>query len=287
MDQTLPKPRRPTKYEHQPQDVNHATASITPSENPLKRKRAGSENVESDPKLKEFLEVMRPPSKAKTWKNEQTQDVDEAMPLVEDVTYGAEPLEGGSDDEYQVVSKKSKRTLELSEKPARDSRRPVANSEHAQPPEDQQKPEEEVRNAAEAVEESISSGGPVSDVDWLRSRTSRLLGLDDDKDESAKPLVEDEDGLSSDEVAGNDVQRKDTPKSPEPRGDEHHGQDVDEEGQGDAAENAARGTSRLFLRNLPYDVSEDDLRSRFQSFGSLQEVRKRHSFPFSFSFRFL
>ena len=230
---------------------------------------------------------MQPPSKAKTWKNEQTQDVDEVMPLVEDVTHGAEPLEGGSDDEYQVVSKKSKRALEPSKNPARDSGRPVANSEHAQPPEDQEKPEEDVRNAAEATEESIPSGGPVSDADWLRSRTSRLLGLEDDKDESARPPVEDEDGLSSDEVAGNDVQRKDTPKSPEPRGGEHHGQDVDEEGQGDAAENAARATGRLFLRNLPYDVSEDDLRSRFQSFGSLQEVRKRRSSPFPFSFRFL
>jgi len=207
---------------------------------------------------------MQPPSKAKTWKNEQTQDVDEAMPLVEDVTHGAEPPEGGSDDEYQVVSKKSKRALEPSKKPARDSGRPVANSEHAQPPENKQKP------------------GPVSDADWLRSRTSRLLGLEDDKDESAKPPVEDEDGLPSD-----DVQRKDTPKSPEPRGDEHNGQDVDEEGQGDTDENAAPATGRLFLRNLSYDVSEDDLRSRFQSFGSLQEVRKRHSSPFSFSFRFL
>ena len=225
---------------------------------------------------------MQPPSKAKTWKNEQTQDVDEAMPLVEDVTHGAEPPEGGSDDEYQVVSKKSKRALEPSKKPARDSGRPVANSEHAQPPENQQKPEEDVRNAAEATEESIPSGGPVSDADWLRSRTSRLLGLEDDKDESAKPPVEDEDGLPSD-----DVQRKDTPKSPEPRGDEHNGQDVDEEGQGDTDENAAPATGRLFLRNLSYDVSEDDLRSRFQSFGSLQEVRKRHSSPFSFSFRFL
>ena len=211
---------------------------------------------------------MQPPSKAKTWKNEQTQDVDEAMPLVEDVTHGAEPPEGGSDDEYQVVSKKSKRALEASKKPARDSGRPVANSEHAQPPEDQQKPEEDVRNAAEATEESIPSGGPVSDADWLRSRTSRLLGLEDDKDESARSPVEDEDELPSD-----DVQRKDTPKSPEPREDEHHGQDVDEEGQGDTDENAARATGRLFLRNLPYDVSEDDLRSRFQSFGSLQEVR--------------
>lgn len=211
---------------------------------------------------------MQPPSKAKTWKNEQTQDVDEAMPLVEDVTHGAESPEGGSDDEYQVVSKKSKRALEPSKKPARDWRQPVANSEHAQPPEDQQKPEEDVRNAAEATEESIPSGGPVSDADWLRSRTSRLLGLEDDKDESARPPVEDEDGLPSD-----DVQRKGTPKSPEPRGNEHHGQDVDEEGQGDTDENAARATGRLFLRNLPYDVSEDDLRSRFQSFGSLQEVR--------------
>ena len=229
---------------------------------------------------------MRPPSKAKTWKNEQTQDVDEAMPLVEDVTHGAEPPEGGSDDEYQVVSKKPKRALEPSEKPARDSRRPIANSEHAQPPEDQQKPED-VRNSAEATEESIPSGGPVSDADWLRSRTSRLLGLEDDKDESAKPPVEVEEGLSSNEVAGNDVRRKDTPKSPEPHGDEHHGQNVDEEEQGDAVENAARATGRLFLRNLPYDVSEDDLRSLFQSFGSLQEVRKRHSSPFSFSFRFL
>ncbi|OCL12545.1 RNA-binding domain-containing protein [Glonium stellatum] len=269
-DQSLPKSRRSTKYEHQHKDVDHTATSITPSENPLKRKRAGPELVESDPKLKEFLEVMQPPSKAKTWKNEQVQDVDGVMPLAEDIVHGAESPEGGSDDEYQVVSKKSKRVLESSEKPSKDSGRFSHNSENA-PVQDNQQTAEDVKDVTEATEESIPSGGPVSDADWLRSRTSRLLGLEDDNDGPTKPPVPHEDEATSNEIADNDAHRKDASKSPEPHGDHRNGQDVDEE-ESDANENAARATGRLFLRNLSYDLSEDDLRSRFQSFGSLQEV---------------
>ena len=32
-------------------------------------------------------------------------------------------------------------------------------------------------------------------------------------------------------------------------------------------------TARLFVRNLPYTATEDDIRSHFEQYGSLQEVR--------------
>lgn len=47
----------------------------------------------------------------------------------------------------------------------------------------------------------------------------------------------------------------------------------------DGAIEEVRKSRRLFLRNLPYTTSEDDIRELFQSYGNLQEVGHSPSFP--------
>lgn len=108
----------------------------------------------------------------------------------------------------------------------------------------------------------------ATDDDWLRSRTSRLLDLVDPDDPgfsaaavpsapAAAPASEPQEQPRGDEAAENDDRDEESP-----------GGDVS---SGDATEQIAK-TSRLFLRNLSYSVTEDDIREHFSKFGPLDEV---------------
>jgi multiple RNA-binding domain-containing protein 1 len=43
-------------------------------------------------------------------------------------------------------------------------------------------------------------------------------------------------------------------------------------GSADATMDAIRESGRLFVRNLPYTATEDDLRTHFEKYGTLEEV---------------
>lgn len=120
---------------------------------------------------------------------------------------------------------------------------------------------------AHAAEEA----GPVSDADWLRSKTSRLLGLLDedeqaefeqhkdeepvkssthDNDESRNTVIE---NIGTEDTTNDDDAAQTTPE---------HDQNVD----------LIRASARLFLRNLAYDIREEDLQPLFAPFGKIEEV---------------
>ncbi|KAH7357533.1 multiple RNA-binding domain-containing protein 1 [Pyrenochaeta sp. MPI-SDFR-AT-0127] len=262
-DKELPKSRRQQKAERSaPRD----DAYVAPRrENELKRKR---EEAEQDPKLKEFLEVYQPPSKNNIWTNGDTQGIN-APSTAEDAVPAIAVPEDESDNEYQVITKKAKTASESTQK-------------STQPPVDQQPTinvdrtsdiDANVVNAGEAMEDvqdaPVAEQGPVTDEDWLRSRTNRVLELvEDDEEPSAKaPPVR--------------------AASPEPQSEEHivpdlskdaaeTRQPVAQEQVDDAApeeeEDKIRETGRLYLRNLHFEVTEDELREHFSKHGALEEV---------------
>ncbi|KAJ3475358.1 hypothetical protein NLG97_g9488 [Lecanicillium saksenae] len=111
----------------------------------------------------------------------------------------------------------------------------------------------------------------ATDDDWLRSRTNRLLDLVDPDDISHVAPMEktDCDNSAAPQEVGND---KEAPHSEEDG--THDGQDLlPPQGQDkDSAAEAISRTSRLFVRNLPYSATEDDLREEFEKFGGVDEV---------------
>lgn len=175
--------------------------------------------------------------------------------------------EGESDDEYEQIparKEKSRRT---------DSPTRAVHVAHPPPPRDDKAPDpgpaDDTREAAEAAEQ-VKGGDEApateaTDDDWLRSRTNRLLDLVDPDDlpaqqapgpEERPPQQETEN--SSEEVTHDEVEDATT---------------GEEMTTGDAAVDAISKTSRLFVRNLPFSVTEEDIRDAFEEFGSLQEVR--------------
>jgi len=225
--------------------------------NPKKRKREEPAE-EGDPKLREFLEVMGHPSKKL-----REQDVPSAELQSEPV---ATIAGGESDDEYDDVAVRKKSQSD-------------GTVGHNIPP------------AAPAVTAELPIGAPPPDVlkvpapppvpadatndDWLRSRTNRLLDLA----EPGEPQFPIRPVLSTPAAATAPKAEEQSPEGnavlskPDKAGDAS----VKDKGakQHESIEDAIatiNKTRRLFLRNLSYTITEDDLREHFSHFGALEEV---------------
>ncbi|KAF2090994.1 RNA-binding domain-containing protein [Saccharata proteae CBS 121410] len=270
-DEALPQPRRraPTAKVTSSSEVKDP-ASTSPS-NPLKRKRVLPEPAEADPKLREFLDVMKPPSKTKAWQNDDMQGDQGAVVEADNKVETVPVDEADSDGEYQTVQKKTKRISQAKDSgPSPSVPEPEVLPDRTAETKEPIQPESEADRDADQTTEAQ----PVSDADWLRSRTSRLLGLVEDDDmPPTKAPVEDSES-ESDAVPEvqmtEDVEGEDSAEADPVTHDEH--QKSRDEADIDRDSDAIHHSRRLFLRNLPYSASEDDIRAHFSPFGTLEEV---------------
>ncbi|KAH9818140.1 RNA-binding protein (RRM superfamily) [Teratosphaeria destructans] len=236
-------------------------AEKPPDEGGIKRKRDGDGQADeaADPKLKEFLDTYQSKSKKKAWQNEEGLEVAEDVAAVEDVIL-AKAGNAASDDEYEAVPRNAKRAK-------RDSRtqvdgEPVDTAERAE-----QRMDVEIDGIGQPRTDQYDPDTAVSDADWARSRTSRLLGLLDDEEEATATRTQTQDGSDADDkpAKADATRRADNAADsiPLPPSQEH-----------EHADNtvAVRRSMRLFIRNLPYDVKSEDLEAEFESYGSLEEV---------------
>jgi len=124
--------------------------------------------------------------------------------------------------------------------------------------------------------EPASAAGGLSDMDYLRSKVVSDFNFDssDSEDEGGEaPLGPMEAASSSDdEDAGAGGNRNDS----DAEGDSAPAEQEDEEAAGPRGGEHEEGgigeTGRLFLRNLPYTATEDDLRELFSPYGELSDV---------------
>lgn len=225
--------------------------------NAKKRKRDGLD--ESDPKLREFLEVMDPGRAPKRARDDDVM----AAAVRDDVPQPPIP-EDESDDEYEdIPAKISKPPVSpvVDQSRSDDTTAPLAEPA---PPEPQAPPdaeEEELRNAG------------ATDDEWLRSRTNRLLDLVDPDDPhfaAQKPPASAPQSQIPAASTGPNEETAEEPttvlEDPDPR--PARVQD------GETPADVIERTRRLFVRNLPYNATEDDLRAHFGAYGSLEEVSK-------------
>lgn len=279
-----------------------------------------SKNAEkpSNAKLDEFLKVMAPTSKSKTWANEDTVAVAAPAPMTTEIV---DTTEGGSEDEYQTVSRKRKRSMEKEDESLASR---IKSSRYPSP--EQARPAEAAKTGHHAVEEkkdfqdmnmisrkkdanvneisegsaiqtsahqpedmAIEAQAPVSDSDWLRSKTSRVLGLVDDDEFDAEGKAHPANKEPS-RVEQSEVAEQADPLA-EPSGSDAMSQTVEEirTDNNQAVEHdlskvnavltkaqpiAKESTGRLFVRNLTYNATEPELQSHFSSYGTIEEVRK-------------
>ena len=211
-------------------------------------KRKRSDVDDADPKLKEFLEVMQPASKPKTWATQGEDD-----PALEPPTkmQAIEVPEAESDGEYEAVPKKPRKT---SPPKATIQTELVAVSSIMERP-------------TEGDEAVVAPAAPdATDDDWLRNRTNRLLDLVDPEE-----LVHSRVEANANESTVAETTTDEPVTNEEPSIEEEEFEGFEDE-KPDPVIEAIKSNGRLFVRNLPYTASEEDLREHFETFGTLDEV---------------
>lgn len=203
---------------------------------------------EVDPKLKEFLEVMQPASKSNNWTTQTTDDSSSEPPTK---IQAIEVPEAESDEEYEAVPKKSR------QKSPPKAGVPVSTTTAAP-------------TVPEVVDEEMgdSTAPEATDDDWLRGRTNRLLDLMDPEDIAASTVGPAR--ISTDAVAEVPVEADLNEVEKPPQAEEADAESEHE--KSDPVIEAIQSNGRLFIRNLPYTASEDDLRKHFEPYGALEEV---------------
>lgn len=172
-----------------------------------------------------------------------------------------------SDDEYQVIAKKPKTVETPQEAPAVTQPMPVSTEPVIV---DAGAAGQDVDAAMQDVTDAITADQPAAtDDDWLRSRTNRLLDLVEDDDlpiapasAPTKPAAEKRDLPAAVEVQPASTQTVNDPVMDATLSEE----------------DKIRDTGRLYLRNLHFEIAEEDIRTQFSKYGSLVEVSSRHFF---------
>jgi multiple RNA-binding domain-containing protein 1 len=211
-------------------------------------KRKWSDVDDADPKLKEFLEVMQPASKPKTW---AIQGGDGSALEPPTKMQAIEVPEAESDGEYEAVPRKSRKT---GPPKATIQTELVAVSSMMERP-------------TEIDEAVVAPAAPDStDGDWLRGRTNRLLDLVDPEE-----LVHSRVEASANESTVAETTTDEPVINKEPSIEEEEFEGLEDE-KPDPVIETIKSNGRLFVRNLPYIASEEDLREHFETFGALDEV---------------
>lgn len=240
----------------------------------------GGQKGDGKAKLQEFLDVMQPPSKSKIWENPV---VPTAQSPAESILLGNmhTTADTRSDGEYEPVPKKLK---EERKKSPRDklAREPTRLQDEDLEAAIQRDAEDVEKTTGKATHEAPATAQSASDTVWLRSRTSRLLGLLDDN----VPL---ESMALPDSSEGQDLANVNLPELI------HSSDNSDASSQTDQIDtnehfmdNAPRfnlggskqDNRRLFVRNLTYTTTEDELRRHLESgdYGTIEEVRSKFLF---------
>ncbi|KAL4907329.1 multiple RNA-binding domain-containing protein 1 [Aspergillus multicolor] len=233
------------------------------SGNALKRKRDG-EPVK-DSKTQEYLSLLQQPPKTRTWAND-----DQLPPPVETDSQLQEQPTDVVDDEKEELTYAQRKKAKLGQDQNDGSSASVNAGHSPTADEDLSQPDPEKTEAKQKSEQEVSQEeqAPVSDMDWLRSKTSRLLGLLDEDEEATfappAPVVNDTPMADSNFDTSN-VASPEKPTVEEPV-------KAPTAPEVDTNIENIRISARLFIRNLSYDTKEADLEPVFSPFGKIEEI---------------
>lgn len=214
--------------------------------------------------------------KTRTWANDDT--MAQAQASAETATAIAQPPQEKEPSEEKPSQPKKARTTETL---------PPASTEAPQPTVVDHSGEDGTEAVSAQEDKNEEEAGPVSDMDWLRSKTSRLLGLLDEEEQAEfdERKAEEPEAPQS-PVKGNsriaEIEDEEEESAPQPATDlaaDEPMDDAEESTEEDriSPEQAKnidliRTSARLFLRNLSYQLKEADLQPLFAPFGKTEEV---------------
>ncbi|KAI3960066.1 hypothetical protein MKW98_016790 [Papaver atlanticum] len=253
-DANIPRPwsRHSVTKKEETVDESKKTTKCSSNKGELKKNKKDMEI--DDPQLREFLEVMQPRSKTKLWGNDTLGS-----------TLTAQIGKGG------VEKTRSDKVDKKREDPSKVKLDKHDEKENG-PSDDSAKKETLVLPKTE----------DLSDMDYFKSKVKKDWS-DSDSDSGS----ESEDGPNSEAEAGREVYAEEpsddyTGEASQEKIEEEEGPPGGSDGEMvepedpslvlDDAKKQILETGRLFVRNLPYTASEEDLTEIFSKFGDISEV---------------
>ncbi|KOC13645.1 pre-rRNA processing protein [Aspergillus flavus AF70] len=245
------------------------------AENTLKRKRDG-EPTQQDPKLQEYLSLMQHSSHTKTWAND-----DAVINSVANDSPAKDPQPVEADEVPQELTYAQRKKAKLGDTSGEDTH--VSQHDESEPmvvgaTVEGETTEQAMDQEHPAVHEEQQ---PVSDTDWLRSKTSRLLGLLDEEEQAEFGSAAQRPTDSAELAADAEVDTKNAEADPSPAAAD--AAEPTRAPEVDTNIENIRISARLFVRNLSYDTKESDLEPVFAPFGRIEEIHVAFDTRFSSS----
>jgi len=225
-------------------ETKAAEVASTNKENLLKtvekQKETTEKDTKTDQKVKEFLDLMGASKKSKFWSN---------------------------DAENEELGVAEQKPLNTAKKDLDDSSSSSSNSSDSED-EDQ----DEGRSENKPLDETKGSK-MLSDLDFLKSKQKKVDDLEEEDSEdsssasssSSSEEEEEEDNEAGDNKA-NDANRDEQPNQ------KQEVVDMDENDEDEELDSEIHvSDSRLFVRNLPFETSEEELEEYFSPFGRVVE----------------
>ncbi|XP_042026020.1 multiple RNA-binding domain-containing protein 1-like [Salvia splendens] len=238
--------------ENLPAEDKKATGFKAPKamEQDGKSKKSVKDDGTDDPQFQEFLEVMQHRSKSKLWANDTVAAASrEQSSLVRDDNYKTEK---GEDYEFDGDSEETDGEIDA--------------------PTKIEKPQTSAHDEA------------VSDMDYFRSRIKKNWSDSESSDTEGSTDGTDNSDSDNDESAACNVKSKFDPVEntietdvfagePEKGFSKECGNGSDEPSSGRKNDNAeVLESTRLFIRNLPYTATEEELESHFSKYGAVSQA---------------
>ncbi|KAL6452902.1 MRD1 Multiple RNA-binding domain-containing protein 1 [Candida maltosa Xu316] len=213
------------------------------------------EEIANNPKLQEYMEVMKPSHQVKSWANDTLADGSggpSSKDLEAALEEGSEKKSPANTANYDVVH--------AEENASDDEYNDFKGFDNEKENDEEEEEEEQMMTLGDLPNEqpngddNLASNENVSDLDWLKSRSIRI------KENGEVPESQQQ------EKEGESVQ-EDTAMSEEEQEDAEPELSPEEKNEAKIQE-----TGRLFVRNISYESTEEDFRTLFAAYGPLEEV---------------
>ena len=215
--------------------------------------------MKEDPKFREFMQLMMP-QKSKFWSDGFFEDMDTLEQYRDSEKVLREDGDAGSsDDEYQDMDGDSKGKERESGSDGEESASDLESDDE------------------ESDEDDVAHDDKVSDMDYFKLKQGAINDESESEfsSESEEDSEDDSESDSDSEVREDDID--DLDKSEGEEANEEKSEDVKEVEPKTKDVNAAdmealSETGRIFVRNLPYTATEEEVAELFEQFGKLSAV---------------
>ncbi|CCH41202.1 Multiple RNA-binding domain-containing protein 1 [Wickerhamomyces ciferrii] len=236
----------------------------------IDKKSKIDQDIENDPKLKEFIESMKPSTQAKSWSNDVVVNEGGAPSnsLLDKVL--AMKGDGSNDDNNNKFENKfADEIFKVQENESDDEYDAFGKTKQDQEEQEDDEPMMDLDDFGKdegEIEDKENQEEDISDMEWLKRRRVRIKEngevVDKPKTNSIEPQNDDQKEEEVEQKNSEKAAEKSSSKEPEEL----------KPSEEETIINKIRTTGRLFLRNLLYSSKEEEFRELFSKYGELEEV---------------